>query len=94
MWKLMKGAILNEQNLKERRVTIDLTAIAAQEVDKLKALTGLKTADIFRHALSIFRLYVESSAKGQEIYLVNPRDASSKTRIEVPLLINRGGTSG
>jgi hypothetical protein len=39
-----------------RRVTVDLTPKAAQEVDRLRLILGLTTADLFRHALELVRV--------------------------------------
>lgn len=75
--------------MKGRRVTVDLTAAATAEVERLKAITGLPTSDIFRHALSLFRLYVEARERLQEIRIVDPKDAHFQTRIELPIEVRR-----
>jgi len=75
-----------EQVEKGRRVTIDLTPAATREVDRLKQLTGLSTADIFRHAITLFRIYVDAKQKGEEIYLVDPRE-EKRTRLELPISV-------
>lgn len=73
---------------KGRRVTIDLTPAAAREVDRLRGVTGLTTADIFRHAFSLFRIYVDAKAKGEELE-VRGVLGEATTRIELPLEIDR-----
>ena len=83
-----------EQAQKARRVTIDLTPTAALEVERLRKAMGISTADVFRHALSVLRLFVQSKQQGQEVYLVDPKDTSAKTRIEVPFMISQGDESG
>ena len=82
---------MNETNPKGRRVTIDLTPAAASEVDRLRATTGLTTADLFRHALSLFRIYVDAKESGQEFELVVADSSAPNTRIELPLAIQRTG---
>lgn len=76
---------MSETSPKGRRVTIDLTAAAAREVDKLKASTGLTTADLFRHALSLLRLYVEARAENRQVHLVDPTRGSAAIRVELPI---------
>ncbi|HUY92822.1 MAG TPA: ribbon-helix-helix protein, CopG family [Pirellulales bacterium] len=70
---------------KGRRVTIDLTPAAAAEVDRLKEVTGLTTADIFRHAISLFRIYSDARARDQEFRIVDPLNIDVQTRIELPI---------
>ena len=70
-----------------RRVTVDLTPAATEEVDRLKEVTGLTTADIFRHSLSLFRIYVEARQQADELRIVNPASTSVQTRIELPFSV-------
>ena len=77
---------------KGRRVTIDLTPAAAGEVDRLRKITGLTTADVFRHSLSLFRIYVDAKARNQELQIVDPTGSNRDVRIELPLEI--AGHSG
>ena len=72
---------------KGRRVTIDLTPAATREVDRLRDVTGLTTADVFRHALSLLRIYVDAKAAGREFELVDRAGEQPNTRIELPLAI-------
>jgi hypothetical protein len=74
---------------KARRVTIDLTPAAASEVDRLRQMTGLTTADIFRHALSLFRIYVDAAVDGKDLELADKKnDKLPKTRIVLPLQVS------
>lgn len=38
-----------------RTITIDCSAAANAEIERLRDITGESTADFFRHALSIYR---------------------------------------
>lgn len=73
---------------KGRRVTIDLSPAAAEEVDRLRHLTGLTTADLFRNAFSLFRVYVQALERGHDLCIVDPRDENAiRTRLEFPVVI-------
>lgn len=74
---------------KTKRVTIDLTVPASKEVDRLKEVTGLTTADIFRHALTLFRIYVKAKGDDSEVLIVNPSDPNKRTSIELPVEIEK-----
>ena len=77
---------------KGRRVTIDLTAAATQEVDRLRETTGLTTADLFRNAISLFRLYVEARTRGHHLCIVDPQNENAiRTRVELPVFIAQPG---
>lgn len=77
-----------ESEGKGRRVTIDLTAAAAQEVDRLREVTSLTTADLFRNAISLFRIYVEARSRGHQLCIVDPQNENSiRTRVELPVFI-------
>lgn len=77
---------------KGRRVTIDLAVAAAQEVDRLREITGLTTADLFRNAMSLFRLYVEARARGHQLCIVDPQNENAiRTRVELPVFIAQPG---
>lgn len=74
---------------KGRRVTIDLTPAAASEVDRLRELTGLTTADLFRNAFSLFRIYVQARERGEEMCIVDPVDNNAiRTRLELPVVLS------
>ena len=77
---------------KGRRVTIDLTVAAAQEVDRLREATELTTADLFRNAISLFRLYVEAKSLGHQLCIVDPHNENAtRTRVELPVFIAQPG---
>jgi hypothetical protein len=77
-----------ESEGKGRRVTIDLTAAATQEVDRLREITGLTTSDLFRNAISLFRLYVEARSRGHQLCIVDPQNENAiRTRVELPVFI-------
>lgn len=69
---------------KERRVTIDLSPQAAGEIDRIKAMLGNTTADIFRHSFSLYRLYVDAKAKGKTMCIIEKDQ--TLTRIELPMI--------
>jgi hypothetical protein len=72
---------------KGRRVTIDLTPAAALEVDRLREVTGLTTADVFRYALSLFRIYVDAKRRGHELQIVDLTGNQPDVRIELPVAV-------
>jgi len=71
---------------KGRRVTIDLSFSAAQEVDRLRSLTGLTTADLFRYGLVLARIYLDAQRRGMELRLVDPAKTDVVTRLELPVI--------
>ena len=73
---------------KGRRVTVDLTSAAANEVDRLRSMTGLTTADLFRHALSLLRIYVDVKERGQELCILDPEEKEVRTRLELPVVVS------
>jgi hypothetical protein len=76
----------SQESPKARRVSIDLTPAAAAEVDRLRSLTELTTADMFRFALHLFRMYVDERTRGNVLYLGNADNPTvNQTRIELPL---------
>ncbi len=81
------------ERAKGRRVSIDLTPPAVQEVDRLRDLTGLTTADIFRHALALFRLYINAKAHGRELIIVDPQDTGFRSQIELPVIVSTHSAS-
>jgi hypothetical protein len=62
---------------KGRRVTIDMTPTAASEIDRLVDLTGAKTADLFRQAFHLLRLYVDALQDGKALMILDPDDRHS-----------------
>jgi hypothetical protein len=75
--------------VKGRRVTVDLAPAAAQEVDRLRSLTGLAVADLFRYALALVRIYIDAQQKGMELRLVDPAKPDVVTRLELPVIAPR-----
>jgi hypothetical protein len=83
----MQPDVNSPEEPKGRRVTIDLTPAAASEVDRLRKLTGLTTADVFRYALSLFRIYIDAKQRGRELEIVDPAGEDRDTRVELPVVI-------
>ncbi|MBB3205518.1 hypothetical protein FHS27_001318 [Rhodopirellula rubra] len=83
---------------KGRRVTIDLTASAVDELDRIRDVTGLTTADLFRNGFSLLRLYIQAKEKGQSFVVSDDNDPTSViTRIELPFIVpekERAGAKG
>lgn len=52
-----------------RRLNLNLTDAAADEVDRLTKLHGVSTPDLFRMALSLVRLHSQAEQDGDAIYL-------------------------
>src|SRR5688572_11812409 len=77
-----------QEDRKGRRVTVDLTAAAAKEVDRLRALTELSTAELFRHALSLIRIYVEARQRGLHVCLQDPKTGDVTTQIVLPMILS------
>lgn len=57
-----------EKKKMKNRVVIDLTRDANKELKRIRKDTGLSTADIFRRALSFFRIMWQASRNGQIVY--------------------------
>ena len=69
---------------KGRRVTVDLTPAAAGEVDRLRSKTGCTTAELFRYALTVLRIYVDARLAGLELRVHDPRSVEAPRTIELP----------
>lgn len=77
-----------KEKLKGRRVTIDLSASAVDELDRIRELTGLTTADLFRNGFSLLRLYIQAKEKGQTFVVAGSDDPTSVvTCIELPFVV-------
>ena len=74
---------------KPRRVTIDLTPAAVEELDRIKSLTGATTADIFRYAFTLMRIYVDERQRGREFRIIDPSNDRTQIRLELPIEIGR-----
>lgn len=81
-----QSAKREKETSKGRRVTIDLSPSAAQEVDRLRSLTGLTTADLFRYGLVLARIYLDARRQGMELRLVDPVKTDVVTRLELPVI--------
>ena len=84
----MASETQESQETKGRRVTIDLTPAATSELDRLRGVTGLTTADVFRYALSLFRIYVDAKQREHELEIVDPSGSNRGTRIELPVPVS------
>ncbi len=72
-----------------RRVTVDLSSMASQEVERLQEMTDMSTSDLFRFALTLMRIYVDSRADGKEFRIVDQRDPMDQTRLELPVTVRK-----
>lgn len=66
-----------------RRVTIDLTEDTSQEMERIRASTGLSIANIFRHAFTLLRIYLDAKAERKELRIVDPKKPHEQVRIEL-----------
>ncbi|MDB5338840.1 MAG: hypothetical protein JWN70_4459 [Planctomycetaceae bacterium] len=69
-----------------RRVTIDLTEEASAEIERIRAVTGLTIADIFRHSFTLLRIYLEAKDEGKLMRIFNPKKPRDQVQIELPTL--------
>lgn len=69
-----------------RRVTIDLTEEAADEMDRIRQSTGLSISEVFRHSFTLLRLYLEAKEERKEMRIVDPRRPRDQVRIELPTI--------
>ena len=72
---------------KGRRCTIDLTRGATEEVDRIKDTFGLTTADLFRYALTLLRIYVAARLENKQVQIVSPDNPTTVQVIELPLFV-------
>ena len=63
-----------------KRVTIDLTPAANQEMERLAVARGISTADLFREALSFYRLIVDEFEIGARIYSERPNGKKAELK--------------
>ena len=70
---------------KARRVTIDLTPAAVEELDRVKSVTGLTTADVFRYAFTLMRIYVDERQLDREFRIIDPSNERLQIRLELPI---------
>lgn len=76
-----------ESTKKGRRVTIDLTPAATREVDRLRRITGATTADLFRNAMTLLRIYIQAEIEGKDLRVLDPKHGQVQTRLVLPLHI-------
>lgn len=69
-----------------RRVTIDLTDEASEEIERIRVATGLTIADIFRHSFTLLRIYLDAKNEGKLMRIVNPKKPRDQVQIELPTL--------
>ena len=70
-----------------RRVTIDLTPAAAEEIDRIADLVGISVPDVFRQSFGLFRLYVNAKVKGKTLAIVDTKDPKVFRQLELHLQI-------
>jgi hypothetical protein len=76
----------NPQDVKGRRISIDLTPDAAREVDRLRERLGVTTADLFRYSLHLMHLYVTERDRGKSLYVADSDQPDlNRSRIELAL---------
>lgn len=68
-----------------KRISIDLTDAANAELDRVKKATGLATADVFRFAFALMRIYIDADKVGDQMHVVTGK-GSSRTRIVLPFV--------
>lgn len=64
------------------RVTIDLTSEANLEIERLAEARGISTPDLFREALSFYRLIVNEFEIGAKVY--SERPSGKKAELKRP----------
>ncbi|GFO82610.1 MAG: hypothetical protein A49_22370 [Methyloceanibacter sp.] len=70
-----------------RRINVDLKPKDVHELDRLRAMTSLTTAELFRHAFNLLRLYVQARREGKDLCIIDP---NGKDRlIELPFIVER-----
>ena len=75
-----------------RRVTIDLPDETSDEIERIRASTGMTIADIFRHSFTLLRLYLEAKAEKKELRIIDPK-SREQVRIELPTIQRRKTTT-
>ena len=73
-------------NAQGRRVSVDLTEAASKEVDRICRTTGLTTADVFRNAFTLLRIYVDGKADGNKMYI---RGKGGNVLIELGITVDK-----
>lgn len=78
-----------ELGTKPYRISVDLKPAYRDEVARLRTLTGLGTADLFRHALNLLRIYVQAKSQHHEVRIVDTKAPETQTRIELPFMLSK-----
>jgi hypothetical protein len=69
-----------------QRITLDLSPQTAEELERLRELTGLTKSELFRHAFNLLRLYVRAAESGSEFCTI---DTSGRERvIQLPMVVS------
>lgn len=68
-----------------RRVTIDLTPAAAEEIERIAELVGVSVPDVFRQSFGLFRLYVNAKKNGEQLAIVDKNDPNKLRQLELAL---------
>ena len=74
---------------KGRRCTIDLTPAAAEEVDRICNIFGLKISELFRYSLLLMRIYGDAVIDGKQMRLVSRKDPNEVQVVEMPLFTSQ-----
>lgn len=69
---------------KKKRITLDLTPEAAAEVERITVTEGLTMSEVFRHSLTLLRVYLEERNNGNEMRIVDPERPRNQVRILIP----------
>jgi len=62
----------SEKSRRGRRVTIDLTPAAAEEIDRIAVMVGSTVPEVLRQSFGLFRLYVNAKKEGKVLAVVDP----------------------
>lgn len=82
-----------DNSQKPRRVTVELTTMASQELDRLQKATGANISDLLRNGVTLLRVYVDSKSQGKEFRIVNPGNPQDQVRLELPISCRSDVTS-
>lgn len=67
-----------------RRITVDLTHEAAEEMDRIRKEYGLSVSDVMRSGFTLMRIYLEAEKQKHQMRIVDPKDPTCHTLIVVP----------
>ncbi|QDT66429.1 hypothetical protein [Calycomorphotria hydatis] len=66
------------------RLTVDFSPEAAEELNRIKELTGLKNSEVLRYGFALMRMYVDAESQNGELRIVMP-DSDTERVIKLPL---------